>query len=107
MVSSGICPPGMSAKGEHMAQGRPFAEQEGPAGALLSASDKHTHREKDYCQLVYSHEVIFLFRKLELSLKEKKWEKREHSIHKAASGKQCKGLFSMPKTVNNENFWTI
>lgn len=67
----------MSAKGEHAAQGRPFAEQtEGPAGDLPSASDKHAHTGKDYCQLVYSHKVIFVFRKLELSLKEKMGEKR-------------------------------
>lgn len=45
---------------------------EGPAGDLPSISDKHTHTEKDYCQLVYFHNVIFVFRKLELSLKEKK-----------------------------------
>lgn len=58
----------MSAKGEHAARGRPFGEQtEGPAGGLPSASDKHTHTGKDYCQLVYSHKVIFVFRKLELS----------------------------------------
>lgn len=67
----------MSAKGEHAARGRPFGEQtEGPAGGLPSASDKHTHTGKDYCQLVYSHKVIFVFRKLELSLKEKMGEKR-------------------------------
>ena len=67
----------MSAKGEHAARGRPFGEQmEGPAGDLPSASDKHTHTGKDYCQLVYSHKVIFVFRKLELSLKEKMGEKR-------------------------------
>ena len=76
-MSSGIRPPGMSAKGEHAARGRPFGEQmEGPAGDLPSASDKHTHTGKDYCQLVYSHKVIFVFRKLELSLKEKMGEKR-------------------------------
>lgn len=76
-MSSGIRPPGMSAKGEHAARGRPFSEQmEGPAGDLPSTSDKHTHTGKDYCQLVYSHKVIFVFRKLELSLKEKMGEKR-------------------------------
>lgn len=58
----------MSAKGERMAQGRPFSKQmEGPAGDLPSILDKHTHTEKDYCQLVYFHNVIFVFRKLELS----------------------------------------
>lgn len=67
----------MSAKGERTAQGRPFSEQmEGPAGDLPSISDKHTHTEKDYCQLVYFHNVIFVFRKLELSLKEKMGENR-------------------------------
>ena len=67
----------MSAKGEHTAQGRPFSEQmEGPAGDLPSISDKHTHTEKDYCQLVYFHNVIFVFRKLELSLKEKNGRKQ-------------------------------
>ena len=66
----------MSAKGEHTAQGRPFSEQmEGPAGDLPSISDKHIHTEKDYCQLVYFHNVIFVFRKLELSLKEKNGRK--------------------------------
>lgn len=64
----------MSAKGEHAARGRPFGEQtEGPAGGLPSASDKHTHTGKDYCQLVYSHKVIFVFRKLELSLMLSVW----------------------------------
>lgn len=64
----------MSAKGEHAARGRPFGEQmEGPAGDLPSASDKHTHTGKDYCQLVYSHKVIFVFRKLELSLMLSVW----------------------------------
>lgn len=43
------------------------SRREGPAGGLPSASDKHTHTGKDYCQLVYSHKVIFVFRKLELS----------------------------------------
>lgn len=64
----------MSAKGEHAARGRPFSEQmEGPAGDLPSTSDKHTHTGKDYCQLVYSHKVIFVFRKLELSLMLSVW----------------------------------
>lgn len=67
----------MSAKGERMAQGRPFSKQmEGPAGDLPSILDKHTHTEKDYCQLVYFHNVIFVFRKLELSLKEKNGRKQ-------------------------------
>ena len=67
----------MSAKGEPVARGRPFAEQtEGLAGGLPSASDKHAHTEKDYCQLGYSHKAISVFQKLELSLKEKMGEKR-------------------------------
>ena len=64
----------MSAKGQHEARGRPLREQmEGPAGDLPSVSDKHTHTEKDYCQLVYFHNVIFVFRKLELSLMLSVW----------------------------------
>ena len=66
----------MSAKGDPVARGRPFAEQtEGPAGGLQSASDKHAHTEKDYCQLGYSHKAISVFQKLELSLKGKNGRK--------------------------------
>lgn len=73
----------MSAKGEHAARGRPFGEQmEGPAGDLPSASDKHTHTGKDYCQLVYSHKVIFVFRKLELS---PECERQRGSVRSAAA----------------------
>lgn len=56
--------------------GRPFREQvEGLAGGLPSIQS-NTHTEKDYCQLVYFHNVIFVFRKLELSLEEKMGENR-------------------------------
>lgn len=71
-VSSGIRPPGESAKGSTRL--RDFSGHvEGPAGDLPSISDTHTHTEKDYCQLVYFHNVIFVFRKLELSLMLSVW----------------------------------
>lgn len=82
-MSSGTRPPGVSAKGEHVAQGRPFSEQtEGAAGDLPSALDRHTHTEKGYCQLVYFHNAIFVFRKLELS---PEWERQRGSVRSAAA----------------------
>lgn len=63
---------------EHAFSGRPSGWADwGASRRPPIRSDKHTHTGKDYCQLVYSHKVIFAL-KLELSLKEK-MEKREHS----------------------------
>lgn len=45
-------------------------------------SDKHTHTEKDYCQLVDFHNVIFVFRKLELS---PEYERQRGSVLSAAA----------------------
>lgn len=63
--------------------GRPFREQTGGlAGGLPSVSDTHTHTERDYCQLGYSHNVIFVFRKLELS---PECERQRGSVRSAAA----------------------
>ena len=98
----------MSAKGEHAARGRPFGEQtEGPAGGLPSASDKHTHTGKDYCQLVYSHKVIFVFRKLELSLKGKNGRKESMQYTKKQEANSVRDCFLCQKIADNENVWII
>lgn len=63
--------------------GRPFREQMGGlAGGLPSVSDTHTHTERDYCQLGYFHNVIFVFRKLELS---PECERQRGSVRSAAA----------------------
>ena len=98
----------MSAKGEHAARGRPFGEQtEGPAGGLPSASDKHAHTGKDYCQLVYSHKVISVFQKRELSLREKNGRKEGIQHTKKQEVNRVRDCFLCQKIVNNENVWII
>ena len=93
----------MSAKGDPVARGRPFAEQtEGPAGGLQSASDKHAHTEKDYCQLGYSHKAISVFQKLELSLKGKNGRKESMQYTKKQEANSVRDCFLCQKIVNNE-----
>ena len=85
-MSSGIRPPGMSAKGEHAARGRRLGEQiEGPAGDLPSSSDTHTHIQKRIIASLCTLTRWFLyFESLNCPWK-KKWEKRGHSIHSVIS----------------------